>query len=374
MGGDNGSDASLQGWSKGYVEFIWDAHERMLTPWASANGLTWRAGNKLDTSAWNSYLKSYDADPAGDHDGCWVTVSNFQEGPATLLLQGIVECSGLCSQTSTDEGYGSWTSSDSLSWTPATLPYFNYGIGISGGSGGFIGVDSSTSQTTAWLSADGQTWRRSGLPAEAKAAGSSVNNPVSIAGGFVLPGVVMIKKGHQESGGGCSSGSNQSLLQGALWWSPDGTTWTRDSLSGASQSYDGVNISAFRVDDHTVVADLTTSNAELSSKDTIEWASRDGKTWTRLTGTPVTYNGAAVGSVVGRDRGLVLGSSIYPDDPNRYWPSFFCFNGGLSLVKLQQGGSLPYVDGTTSQMALGPTGLLVTEDGSRFWLGMPTGG
>jgi hypothetical protein len=89
MGGDNGSDASLQGWSKGYVEFIWDAHERTLTPWASANGLTWRAGNKLDTSAWNSYFKSYDADPTGDHDGCWVTVSNFQEGPATMLLQGM---------------------------------------------------------------------------------------------------------------------------------------------------------------------------------------------------------------------------------------------------------------------------------------------
>jgi hypothetical protein len=348
---------------------------RTLTPWASPDGLTWREGGKLDTKAFDAYLKSYDTDPAAGLDSCWFTASNFQESPAMLLLQGIVECSGLCEQTPTNQGYGSWISLDGLSWTPTSLPYFDYARGISGGSSGFIGVDSSGKKPTLWLSADGRSWHRGGLPAAATAAGSQLNPPVSIAGGYVLPGMVRIKGRNLEGGPGCVRGPDPNLYQGALWWSPNGTTWTRASLSGASPSASEVHMWVFRVDDHTVVADLTTLVDGNGNTNTTEWASRDGKTWTRLTGTPVLWNGLGGSLVAGRDRGLVLGNSIYPDDPNRYWPSLSCFDDSLTLVTLQQIGSIPAIAVyTTPQLALGPTGLLVTGDGSRFWIGVPMAG
>lgn len=364
-----GNNARIVGWSKGYIEFLWDPHKRTLIPWASADGLTWRQGNKLDISVWNSYLKSHDAAAPDAPDDCEFMVADFHEGPATLLLEGNLNCSGGCSVDYVQsEGWGSWTSSDGLSWTPAVLPYANYGRGISGGSNGFIGVDSSTSQPTVWLSADGRTWRRGGLPKESNSPGFSVSDPVAIAGGYVLPGVVGTKKGSQEDPGECMSGSDENLYQGAVWWSQDGTNWTRDTLSGASLSTANLNMAVYRIDDHTVVADLTTFKDGQSSSDTIQWASGDGKTWTRLKGTPVTRSGYDVRVVVGRDRGLVIG------DPTTAtgWPSLSCFNGGLSLAKLQQSGSVPWID--YPHMALGPTGLLVTQDGSRFWIGVPTAG
>jgi hypothetical protein len=59
-----------------------------------------------------------------------------------------------------------------------------------------------------------------------------------------------------------------------------------------------------------------------------------------------------------REAQLETGPSQYP-------------RSNLKLVPLKATGSAPWIDNW--QTALGPTGLLVTEDGSRFWLGMITG-
>jgi hypothetical protein len=42
------------------------------------------------------------------------------------------------------------------------------------------------------------------------------------------------------------------------------------------------------------------------------------------------------------------------------------------MVALKQTGDAPWIDDW--QIAVGPTGLLVTGDGSRFWIGVPTAG
>jgi hypothetical protein len=52
-------------------------------------------------------------------------------------------------------------------------------------------------------------------------------------------------------------------------------------------------------------------------------------------------------------------------------PDFWSFNSGLNLVSVKQTGDLPW---TADQLVLGPTGLLVTEDGTRFWIGVPSAG
>ena len=93
-----GTGVTLAGFSKGYLEFMWNAHKRTLTPWLSADGLTWKAGTNFDLSSWAASFKDYDSDNNGSdpthHDECAVVLDNFQESPDSLLLVGHVECRG----------------------------------------------------------------------------------------------------------------------------------------------------------------------------------------------------------------------------------------------------------------------------------------
>jgi hypothetical protein len=353
-------NAVLQGWSRGYVEFIWNPHTRTLIPWTSADGLNWKAGsNPLDTSQWKAYFKTYDADIAAAgldpayHDACAFRVDNFQEGPAALLMAGTVYCSGpgrcLGVFDSWTQGDATWTSQDGLTWTPETIPDSVDGGLISGGSSGFVALGSDGSKVTIWTSQDGRNWMQGALPPAAFAVGSSVRDPISFGGGFVLPGEVMVKKGTVEEG---CPGSYSSQYQGALWRSQDGKNWTRDSLTGAnSTNYFDAMMSVVRIDDRTVVAKQDGSDTE--------WASSDGTTWTLLKGSPVVFPsyGKAPNVVVGHGRGLVLDGGPC------------AFDDSLTLVPLKQTGDLPW---SGSQYGLGPTGLLATSDGARFWIGVPT--
>lgn len=370
-----GPNASLVGWSKGYVEFLWDPSKRTLNPRASSEGLHWRAGFRLDTSAWAGDFRNYDSGNVDDdlfpnaHDACTFFVVNFQEGPTTLLVTGHVECTRGCGGDFYT-GDATWTSTDSLAWTflDAKSIFGASGVGpISGGASGFVALGSSAGRPVVWLSSDGRTWHQGSLPAASLEEGSSVDDPVAMAGGYVLPGVLPVRMGHQRSTPGtCTPGGYEdlSLYQGALWWSADGTTWSRDAFSviTAYQAY----MSVVRIDDHTVVAIETTESGDT------EWVSSDGKTWVRLTGAPICWtfpgNENAVRNVVAsRDRGIVTRCDSYGSER-----PVSVFDSKLKFVTLKQTGNVPWPD--EWQIALGPTGLLVTADGSRFWIGVPTGG
>ena len=364
---DGDVSSTIEGWSKGYIDFVWNANKRTLTPWLSADGLSWVAGTNLNPSRWTVDFKSWDkrAGAAG-HDGCWFEANNFQEGPATLLLKGDVYCDTGC----TGDFYTTeiaWTSTDGTYWLPVTDPP---GWWLSGGSSGFAAYDSSEAVEHLWTSADGRTWTKANLPGVP--SGSWVNSPVAIAGGYVLAGVVVVKKGTEpdfpgpedfEGHTGCPVGLDYgtTLYQAALWWSADGKTWTRDALNSVTKGYTLLDMSVTRVDDHTVIAE-----AEFADLDTY-WISEDGKVWTHLKGAAAE---AAQGSVVvGRDRGLLYSGgkvSYFSGGKVSY------FDTNMKLVTLKQTGAQPWID--RWQMAMGPTGLLVTGDGTRFWLGVPTGG
>ncbi len=361
-----GTGVTLAGFSKGYLEFMWNAHKRTLIPWISVDGLTWKAGASFDLSIWAASFKDYDSHNDGSdpnwHDECAVVLDNFQEDLDSLLLVDHVVCSdGKCGFSSMTE-VTTWISPDALSWTMATIPSTVDPILISGGSSGFIALGSAGSTATVWISPDGHTWTPGALPAAALAAGAHVSDPVSFAGGFVLPGVVRLKSGHRAgSDEGCVGDvTDLSKYQGALWWSPDGTTWTRDTLSGANPTYNPVDMRAIRIDDHTVVAAQTIAGS------TVEWASTDGKTWTRLKGNPV-YSWASIGEsrgdlIAGWDRGMIQNGS-----------TLSVFSDKLALVTLKQTGDLPWWD-EYPQLALGPSGLLACDGGTRFWIGVPTAG
>jgi hypothetical protein len=361
-------NSTLKGWSKGYVEFMWNPRSRTLTPWVSSAGVIWHVGTALDLTAWTAAFKTYDAqytDP-GDHDQCNFQADGFQEGPATVLLRGYFVCGGGCGGPWFTSSDAMWVSGDGLAWTPLDIPktFGSSGVGsISGGSSGYIGLGSVGGKPIAWVSSDGQAWTQAALPT----AGISFTAPVAYEGGFVLPGVVLVQKGHNGWGGGmCGPGGykNASKYQGALWWSADGTTWTRDSLNG-TLGY-GVDMSVTRIDDYTLVAEEITSDASGALTSDKSWVSRDGKAWTRLTGWPGLYSLV----IAGRDHGLVNDWSTSPDGTDVR--VLKVIDANLKLVALKQTGDLPWIDDW--QIALGPTGLLVTGDGSRFWIGVPTAG
>jgi hypothetical protein len=368
---EDGANATLEGWSKGYVEFIWNPHTRTLMPWTSADGLTWRSGTQLDLRVWTAEFKAFDAEDPGAatepdyHDACAFQADGFQEGPASMLLRGFFVCGGSCGGPWYTSADAIWVSADSLSWTPLDIAK-TFGTGgaptISGGSAGYVALGSGASGPSIWTSSDGLAWTSGSLPPAVLTAGSSVDSPVSFAGGFVLPSVVVEKRGHKTSGrgiGGCMAGlgpTDLSLYQSVLWWSPDGKTWSRDALHGTTSSYNGVSMSLIRIDDHTVVADELISNTE------IEWASTDGKTWTGLKAAPIGRNCV----IVGRVRGLI------EDCSTQDVTSLLVLNNKLALVTLKQTGDLPWWDG--SQLVLGPTGVLATDDGTRFWIGLPSTG
>jgi len=375
------STAMLEGWSKGYVEFLWDPHRRTIAPWVSANGLTWKAGTKLnlgawagDFAAWDAQLAQNEADPEGPdyHDTCTVTVSGFEEGPATLLLRAYFECAGGCGGPWFTSSEALWTSPDGRAWT-ALDPKAAFGVNgagtISGGSSGFISLGELEDKPVDWISQDGQNWTRGTLP-----TGSvSLSAPVAFAGGYVFPGVVVVRKGHESlmGPGTCGWGTStidQSKYEGALWWSQDGVNWTRDSLTGTIGF--GVDMSVSRIDDHTLLAIETTWDSDGEMTGEVQWLSKDGKTWTRRNVLASTYQYWGNQILEGRDHGLMLDVTTSTSGEDEHL--LRAIDAKLTPITVSQSGDMPWEFGV--DLAIGPTGILASADGQRFWIGVPTAG
>ena len=84
--GGYGPNTMLEGWSKGYVEFVWDPQARTLTPWTSTDGIAWQRRSGVDLGVWSADLATYDRQNPGsaNHDDCTFTLTGFQEGLTNL--------------------------------------------------------------------------------------------------------------------------------------------------------------------------------------------------------------------------------------------------------------------------------------------------
>lgn len=158
----------------------------------------------------------------------------------------------------------------------------------------------------------------------------------------------MFGKGTDECG-------NPEVAAVATWWSADGTTWTRGKVNGASAED---LISVQRISDHALLATDETPGPGTCSA----WTSIDGRSWTSVS---AEWTADPCGWLYSSGQhGILISGHIWAFDSN------------LKLLKLNQTGDPPPTDNSVlSGGALGPTGFLFpNDDGTRFWLGVPTAG
>ena len=337
------------GWSRGYLGFRSadngpDASGNLVlsvTTTHSTDGLHWQQGKGLDTTL-----------AAGEVNG----VGSVVEGPAGLLATG---AAGGCG---TPRWIGAlWFSTDGLSWQQLDMTkIFGQGVQIlqvSAGSSGYIATGTAAragAQGVAWVARDGRTWRPVSFSAPAF-KNSVVNDGTAFAGGYVLAGAVY------GQAGACGS---PPLLTPSLWWSADGTRWTRDSLSGTTSGTD-VQMSVCRVDDGVLLAIQDAYGGNGTDTQAV-WTSTDGQNWKlikapAISETEVLTNG---------QRGLVVQGL---DQDGKM--TILGFDHDLALVTLPQTGDVPTDPANQTSVTLGPTGLVVANlDGSRFWVGVPRAG
>jgi hypothetical protein len=236
-------------------------------------------------------------------------------------------------------------SADGISWHTVTTE-LDSGL-VGSGPAGYIMAGSGGVLT----STDGISWKPVDLKAAAFKGLVEVTSGTAFAGGFVISGLA------NTPDTSCAGGA---IYQGpALWWSPDGSTWTRDTVPGISAG--SMMVCRFGA---TLVAGETTSKASL------QWRSTDGQTW-----KPVS-----VGKVVicPHDDSEVGDYTFMSYGPNSLAVSkesdaIYAIHTDLAVVELAQTGDLPDPDTFDGVVAVGPAGLIGVDDDGNTYLGVLSG-
>jgi hypothetical protein len=308
-----------------------------LVSTSSTDGIHWSEPRSIDVSGFPDQ----------------VTIEQVAEGPAGLLAVGRYPAD-TCGGPPVIAGL--WHSTDGPTWRAVALPR-NMVRGhvetLDGGSAGYIasGQQSDGKTPGIWLSLNATTWRMLPLP-KPQSGILIVNGATSFAGGLVVAGAIL---GPGECGGPAS-------LHPAVWWSADGSSWTRESLPGASTAA-GASLSIHRLNDDEIVAVSQAGDTPDA------WVSTDGRTWNEVR-TPSTD--ALYQTVTDNRRSIV----VLPPTDDQGPPILETIGDQLDVAALPQTGSGPVQteDSIPTITAVGPTGLLVVSvDGSRLWLGVPSG-
>jgi hypothetical protein len=337
----NATQNALFGWSKGYLVFNESLKDGPVVPWTSSDGSNWRKSNALDVAGLSSVP--------------WVT--QVAEGPAGLLAFG--ETPG-CAMNGSGCVPGSakalWTSPDGRTWSRVELAaqFGGRAVGdVSAGSKGYMAIslssESATSDPAVWLSANGRSWRPVTLPPEAFKDAYLASGAV-LSGGYLIAGRIGSVAGY--------GGGDYPSTTPALWWSADGSAWSRVSLAGASAAPEA-EAAVTRVANGRLVAHVVCWD-HLSPPDgaTQTWSSSDGRSWAPSgDGFPspavILTDGHQAMQPIATDAGVTVSTS--PD--------------GFDWTQRAITGTAPpdWFDA-----ALGPAGLLVSSTDQRAWLAVLT--
>lgn len=335
---------NVYGWSGGFVAFGSDgghgtdpARPPTLVSTSSPDGLSWSASRPIDVSGFPDQ----------------VTIAQVVEGPAGLMAVGRYPAD-TCGGPPVIAGM--WHSVDGTTWRAVALPQIMVRGRVEtldGGSAGYIATGKQNDQKTAgiWLSQNATTWRALALPKPSSGT-LVVNGATSFAGGLVVAGAVI---GDEGCGGPAS-------IHAAVWWSTDGSGWTRETLPGATTAA-GASLSIRRLSDDRIVAVSQAGDTPDA------WVSTDGRTWSAV---PTPAIAALFGTVTDNRRTIVV--TLPTDDPGQL--TLQTVGDHLDVALLSQTGDVPMhaADSIPTIEAVGPTGLVVISvDGSRLWLGVPSG-
>jgi hypothetical protein len=341
-GVDEDSGWTMYGWSQGYLAFDQletdndDGSWRLVTKTRiSSDGVHWQAGGEFTQKG------GANDDLPEMQDG----IGGVVEGPAGLLAMGAAHAD--CG--SNTYAWPEAVSADGRNWK--TVYTDAYGASVDGGASGYI----TAGPDGIWTSTDGLTWKATDLKSAAFAGYKGIEGGTSVAGGFVVSGETTFP---DKS---CGNSDTPALMP-TLWSSPDGATWTKDTLPDATPRG---NLSLFvcRFNDHLLLA------SEVGGAANANWMSTDGVTWTAAPATPVTlcpyvakYSENVVLSL--GTRTLVLSNS----DPKKIW----LLRDDLTLVAISQTGTLP--SGGNFGALFGPAGLIVAGDDGNTYVGVPVAG
>ena len=225
--------------------------------WRSSDGTTWtRVGINEAAFAGETQVRELVATPSG------LVASGTVGQPA---------CTGL--------GEGStcglfpvmvWTSPDGVTWTRiADLSTFKGATidGVTFGAQGLVAVgDTGWDAPAIWVSTTGAAWQRASLPT-ATFKDAHVSGVSATSSGYLLAGGI----------GNSAPTSGGVLLPdlgvAAAWTSPDGRTWTKDTVNrvdGVGSSLGSIYIGARGM---VAVGEAT------GGKTSAAWVSTDGRTW-----------------------------------------------------------------------------------------------
>lgn len=368
-------NATLEGWQGGYVEFMWHPTSLSITPWTSTDAVHWSPGDAIDAAAlWGQELRA-ETDAAQETVGpCTFRVTGWADDGAALLMRGRLECALGCGAY--------WQSTELLfaseggsAWTPRDEKrvFGSAGLGkVSGGEAGFAALGVAGGAQVVWTSRNGLDWQQHAVPADLTSKGSRVGDPASIAGGLVLPGAERTsgvaggaappdyRPGPSEvnTGPDCSDGGAGTVNLPAVYWSPDGSSWTAESLPGAVTA-PNVYVTLTRLDDRALVA--TEDYFSGNQWRTVCWLSSDGRTWNPLSGTAWPIEDWPV--LEGADRAFLVDQV--------QGVQVAALTDALRVVSLAPEGEVPPSDDVTCyQVAVGPAGILVTLDGKTLRLGV----
>jgi hypothetical protein len=332
-GVDDESGWHVLGWSGGYVAFNelnMDNGDVVTQTSNSTDGIHWTPG---DGFKWTG---SSDDSPFTESG-----IGAVLEGPAGLLAVDI-------SHADCGSDVYEWpvaVSADGISWHTVTTAL---GSGLVGsGPAGYIMAGSGGIST----STDGIAWKPVDLKAAAFKGLVEVTSGTAFAGGFVISGLA------NTPDTSCAGGA---IYKGpALWWSPDGSTWTRDTVPGASAG--SMAVCRFGA---TLVA------GEPTSKGGLQWRSTDGQTW-----KPVSVGKVVLCPHDDSDVGDYTFMSYGPNSlaASKESDAIYAIHADLALLKLAQTGELPNPDTFDGVVAVGPAGLIGVDDDGNTYLGALSG-